>query len=218
MPTDSRLILAIDLYDHDKAVEMARIAEGRVRAIKVNWPLVMSAGISIVKELSKYADILCDFKVADIPQTAMLITRKARENDAWGIISHIFTGTDSLLAVKESAGPMKVFGVVYMSHPGTTEFMQQNTEKFLSIARENGLYGVIVAGNNYEAIRNLRGKAGSLKIAAPGVGVQGGSAAEAAKSGADYLIIGRQIVQAEDPVSVIDQINDDIKKAPPLKY
>lgn len=218
MSTDSRLILAIDLYDHDKALEMARIAEGKVSAIKVNWPLVMSSGISIVKELSKYADILCDFKVADIPQTAMLITKKAKENNAWGIIAHIFTGTDSLISVKDSAGTMKVFGVVYMSHPGTTEFMQQNTEKFLSIARENDLYGVIVAGNNYEVIRGLKAKAGKLKIAAPGVGAQGGSAIEAARSGADYLIVGRQIVQASDPASVIDQINDEIKRAPPLKY
>ncbi len=218
MEKDSRLILAIDVYEAERALRVAEQAEGRIRAIKVNWPLVMANGISIIGKLSRYADILCDFKVADIPNTNRMITEKARENGAWGIISHIFPGKDSIRAVKDAAGDMKVVGVVAMSHPGYADFMAKQMDALLSTAKENGLYGIIAPGNNYGILRDLSSRSGSLRIIAPGVGAQGGSASDAVKNGADYIIVGRRIVQAADPAAAIDQINGEIGKAIELKY
>lgn len=211
MTDEKRLILALDVTDSERAMEIAQSAEGKLRAIKVNWPLVMTAGIGIVSRLSKYSDVLCDLKVADIPNTSRLITRKAAEQGAWGIISQMFTGSDSLKAIKEEAGPMKVLGVVAMSHPGAGEFMMQFRDRFLSMARELDLYGIIAPGNNYDITSDLKSRAGSLKIVTPGVGAQGGRASSALKSGADYVIVGRQIYQSDNPAGMMDLINDEIK-------
>lgn len=212
MSQENRLIVALDVYDGEKALEIAESSGGKVKAIKVNWPIIMTNGIEIVRKLSKFSNVLCDLKVADIPNTNRLITRKVREAGAWGIISHIFPGKDSLEAVKEEAGSMKVVGVVAMSHPGYSQFMEPLRNKFLQIAIEEEIYGIITPGNNYEVTRELKSKAGDLKIISPGVGAQGGTISEALRSGSDYIIVGRHIYESEDPVARIDSINRDIKE------
>jgi len=214
---ESRLILALDVYGVEKAEDIAKQAEGRVRAIKINWPLVMTSGIGVVQRLSRYAEVLCDLKIADIPNTNRLITQKVNEMGAWGIITHIFTGSDSLKAVKEASGEMKVFGVVAMSHPGASEFMLGFRDRLLALAKEAGLFGIIAPGNNYEVTKELRSRAGTLKIASPGVGAQGGSASDAILSGADYIISGRSIYESDNPSVEMDLINEEIKQAIGLK-
>ena len=73
MRKSSRLILALDETDKSKALAIAGSVAGLVDAIKINWPLVLSAGPEIITELSKFSDVICDFKVADIPNTVHLI-------------------------------------------------------------------------------------------------------------------------------------------------
>lgn len=213
MSENSGLILAIDVYDAARAEELARLAEGNVRALKINWPLVLGAGSGIIGKLSRYADVLCDFKIADIPNTNRLITEKARDKGAWGIITHTFTGRDSLEAVVEASGEMKVFGVVAMSHPGASDFMEGHRKMLLEAAKAAGVYGIIAPGNNYAITRELKSEAGSLKIASPGVGAQGGSAAEAVRSGSDYIIAGRSIYGSDNPEERILALNREIMGA-----
>lgn len=217
MTNDSRLVLALDITDISKAEDVARQAEGKVRAIKINWPLVMTSGIGIVGRIGKYADILCDLKVADIPNTNRLITEKVRDNGAWGIITHIFPGSDSLMAVKKASGDMKVFGVAAMSHPGASEFMTNLRDRFLKLAIESDIYGIIAPGNDYDVTRDLKSRAGNLKIATPGVGAQGGTAGDAIRSGSDYVIVGRSIYESEDPSEKMESINEEIRRVVELK-
>lgn len=212
MSDDLRLILAMDVLDTDQAEELARMSEGKVRAIKVNWPLLMINGTEIIGRLSKYANVICDLKIADIPNTNRLITEKVKEAGAWGVISHIFPGKDSLEAVYKAAGSMNVLGVVAMTHPGSHEFMLQQRHGFLRIAKEVGIYGIIAPGNDYALTSELKKEAGNLKIVSPGVGAQGGKASEAIRSGSDYIIVGRHIYQSGDPVDKIDELNREIKE------
>ena len=74
MRKSSRLILALDETDKSKALAIAGSVAGLVDAIKINWPLVLSAGPEIITELSKFSDVICDFKVAD---TVAVLTDEA---------------------------------------------------------------------------------------------------------------------------------------------
>ena len=70
----SRLVLALDETDSVRACRIAEEVAPFVAAIKINYPLVLSSGLGIVTEISKFAKVICDFKVADIPNTNRLIT------------------------------------------------------------------------------------------------------------------------------------------------
>ncbi len=107
----SKLILALDVLDEKKAMDIATKTAPYLHAIKVGYPLVLSAGMNIVEKLSHIKPVICDFKVADIPNTNKLITEIARSKGAYGIIVHGFTGPDSVKAVVENAGNLHVYVV-----------------------------------------------------------------------------------------------------------
>ena len=103
MRMDSHLILALDETDLTKALHVLDEVADLIDAVKINWPLIMSAGPEIITTLSKKAEVICDFKIADIPNTDRLIIEQAIKRGASAVIVHAFTGTDSLQACVEAA-------------------------------------------------------------------------------------------------------------------
>jgi len=68
------------------------------------------------------------------------------------------------------------------------------------LAAEVGAAGVVAPATRPDRIRQIRSIIGERIIISPGVGAQGGSAATALQAGANYLIVGRSVYEAEDPV------------------
>jgi len=199
MRSRTRLILALDETREDKAFSIVEQVRDYTDAIKINWPLVLSASPGIITRISKLSDVICDFKVADIPNTNRLIVQQAVALGASGVIVHGFTGRDSVKAAVEAARGAEVFVVTEMSHPGGEEFTAPVAERLAALAVECGASGVIAPATRPERIRVIRGIVGKLKILSPGVGAQGGSAADAIANGADSVIIGRSIYNAQNP-------------------
>lgn len=210
MKQESRLILALDVIDEDKALEVSNAVKGVVDAIKVGYPIVLSCGMDMITKIAALSEVICDFKVADIPNTNRLIVERVIEKGASGVIAHGFMGRDSIEACVKAANGKDVYIVVEMSHKGGAEFFQPMTEKLAKLAVEMGATGVIAPATRPERIKYIRGLVGDLKILTPGVGAQGGSAANAIKAGADYVIVGRSIYQAENPKAIAEQIAVEI--------
>ena len=204
---NSRLILALDVTDPERAMGIAKEAAPHLAFVKVNYPLVLSAGLDVVTEISKSVPVICDFKVADIPNTNRLIAEAAYGAGAQGLIVHGFTGTESVSACKSSEDK-DLFVVITMSHPGGGEFF--DIDKFSTIAKQAGATGVVAPATRPEDITEVREKVGNLKIISPGVGAQGGSAKDAIDAGADYIIVGRSIYQSENPAEVAYQYSQSI--------
>ncbi|MEW6070362.1 MAG: orotidine-5'-phosphate decarboxylase, partial [Candidatus Thermoplasmatota archaeon] len=175
MKKESRLILALDETESNKALEIAKNLSKLVDAIKIGYPLVLSAGIDVIKEISKFAYVLCDFKLADIPNTNLLIMKQAFDRGAGGIILHGFVGSDSVKACIEEASLRKkdVFVVTEMSHEGALEYLKPISNELAKKAVELGATGIIAPGNRPDRVRELRNIVGSLLILCPGIGVQG---------------------------------------------
>ncbi|MCX8173938.1 MAG: orotidine-5'-phosphate decarboxylase [Thermoplasmata archaeon] len=202
LPKKKGLIVALDVTEMEKATRVVAATRDYVDAIKVNYPLVLSCGIEVVREISAMKYVLCDFKIADIPNTNRLIAELAFGNGASGVIVHAFPGRDSVRAVKDVADRSggDVFVVVEMSHPGGAEFTAKHADDFATIAREAGVRGIIAPATRPERIEMLRKIIGEeMLILSPGVGAQGGNPVQAIQAGADYIIVGRTIYEAGNP-------------------
>ncbi len=137
------LILALDVQGREKAVAVAQACAGEIDAIKIGYPLVLSTGLGIVKDLAQFGTpIIADFKVADIPNTNTLLAEQVfAETDA-GIERLRLPGD-----VVESVAPE----VVEVRHPaegqpvGSDEF-EGDLRALLGDAPAHGPAGGEVAG------------------------------------------------------------------------
>ena len=214
MQRKTGLIVALDVTDEKEAISISKAVAEHVDAIKIGYPLVLGAGLGIITRISEFAHVIADFKVADIPNTDKLICEQTFKAGAEAVIVHGFTGKDSLTeCVKTGREHGKdIYVVTEMSHPGALDFMQTAAEKLARMAVDSGATGVVAPATRPERLRKIRNIVGDLTIISPGVGAQGGSAADAIKAGADYVIVGRSIYGSENPEVTAGKIADEIKK------
>ncbi|MDD4748660.1 MAG: orotidine-5'-phosphate decarboxylase [Methanosarcinaceae archaeon] len=214
MEKNTRLILALDVTDRAEALEIAQAVKEYVDAIKVDYPLVLATGLEIVTELSKIAPVIADFKVADIPNTNRLICEQVFQAGAEAVIVQGFTGKDSLEACVQTASKLEkaVFVVSEMSHPGGAEFFQPLTKTLAKLALEAGAFGLVAPATRPERVKAIRSIIGNkMTIISPGVGAQGGRASAVIAAGADWVIVGRSIYQAENPKESASRLAAEIK-------
>jgi orotidine-5'-phosphate decarboxylase len=211
MDRKNRIILALDVTSRADAMRVVEAVKGYVDAIKINWPLILATGPEMIGEMSRVKDVICDFKIADIPNTNKLIVEQAMSRGASAVICHGFTGDDSVKACVDAAKG-QVFVVTEMSHPGGKQFTAPLADKLAALAKSAGARGIVAPATRPERIAALRKIIGDLEIISPGVGAQGGKASDAIRAGADYIIVGRAIYDAPDPGGAAKALADEVKE------
>jgi len=207
------VIASLDTTD---AITIASSVWKYVDAFKVNYPLVLAEGISVIEELSLYRQVIADFKIADVPHISAKIAKIAFENGASAVIAHGFTGSDSVKAVLDVAKNYdgEVYVVSELSSPGGEEYMTGVSEKIVKMAKKLGCHGIIAPATRPERVKKLRSVAGNMLILSPGVGKQGGDAVEAIKAGADFVIVGRGIYTGnvvENAKNLAEQLSEVLR-------
>ena len=140
----AELLLALDVKGREEANRVALACEGELDAIKIGYPLVLSTGLGIVRELARSnIPIIADFKVADIPNTNSLICEEVFAAGCSGIITHAFCGSDSLAAIVDGAHDHggSAFVVCEMSHPGALDFLSGANAEWRRWQRSQGPTG-----------------------------------------------------------------------------
>ena len=209
LQANTRLILALDVTEREKAMSIAKACADSLDAIKVNYPLVLAAGLGIVRDLAKLRPVICDFKVADVPNTNRLITELVFAHGAAGIIVHGFPGKDSLQACLDAAKG-DVYVVAEMSHPGAEQFNASIGDDIAHMAVEMGAAGIIAPATRPERVKFFREIVGKKLILSPGVGAQGGNAGWAIRMGADFVVVGRAIYESEIPEAAAQKVVGEI--------
>jgi uridine monophosphate synthetase len=186
----------------DKACHIAQTISPHVVAIKINYPLILAAGLEIthrLKSILPEVPLIADLKVADIDNT-----------NAW-IARH------GVLTEAKRFGDRGVILVVDMSHPGASQFIHPQTPRLAELAVRLNVTGVIAPGTRPTHVQQIRMMIGpNILILAPGVGAQGGKPGSAIAAGANYEIIGRSIYTADDPAATAKVFAEQTFLPPPL--
>ncbi len=228
----SRIILALDFAEASKALAfVARVQPSECR-LKVGLELFAHAGPSLVATLVERGfDVFLDLKYHDIPTTVARACAAAARLGVWMLNVHALGGNRMLTAAREAVEDMPrrplLIGVTLLTgldvedlaQIGLANGIDANVERLAAMAHVTGLDGVVCAPTEAAQLRRKFGA--NFKLVTPGIRPLGFAADDqrrtmtplaAAKAGADYLVIGRPITSAADPVGVLRAIHEELAK------
>ena len=161
---------------------------------------------------------IADIKLNDIGNTNRVTTENLWNLGFDAVIANPIMGLDSLKSLVISAHKHDK-GIITLCHMSAPEAKlsydmevkmgkkQQLYQLFLNWALTAKVDGIIVGATFPNIIQYCAKKAGkNLSIFSPGVGTQGGNANEVISAGTNYLIVGRTILNAKNPVSVAEKL------------
>jgi len=209
------LIVALDIEDRNRLLHVVESTKNYVTAYKIGWPSILSHGPKIIEEISLYAPVICDFKIADIPEISGFIARKAYEYGASGVIVHAFVGpktVSNVIQISREFGGY-TFVLIHMTHKGAERVFNIIMDNLIEIVAETSPEGVVAPATRIEVIRKVRERLPEKIIISPGVGVQGGKVEETIRAGTNYIIVGRSIYESENPGEAAKNILEIIKRS-----
>lgn len=211
------VILAADLPPGPDAAERVRCILDETRsyicAVKMNLQVLLPLGATEILNMTHHAADLGLRCIADIKLNDIGNTNAAASSILWGmgfdaLIANPIMGPSALsdLTVKAHRAGRGVISLCHMSSREGAASYEMRVDgvslysKFLDWGLAAGVDGMVVGATFPHIIEECRRTIGdTADIVSPGVGVQGGSAGEAFTHGSDYVIVGRSIVDSEDP-------------------
>lgn len=213
MNIKNNLILALDVTNKDKALEICKQVKPYINTIKIGYPLTLAEGLKIIKIIKDEfnANIICDYKVADIDATNSKICDLTFDAGADAIICHGFVGSDSVRTCLDSANDhgKEIFLLTEMSHPGAKMFLQKDAEAIAKMGVDMGITNYVAPATRLDRLSKIRDIAGDdACIISPGVGKQGGDAKKTLEF-ASAIIVGRSIYESDNPALACEKIIKD---------
>jgi orotidine-5'-phosphate decarboxylase len=232
MEPAERLIVALDFDDRDSALRLVDKLGDLVTRYKVGYRLLTAAGFEILSELAQRGKwIFCDMKLHDIPATVAGAVRNLAAYRVGSVSLHASGGSAMLKAAVHSiqnlAHRPQLWCVTVLTSLDDAVVQNEllvpySAEDFAvhlaRIARFCGCDGVVASGNEIERIKESCGE--DFIVVVPGVRPSWAekhdqkrviTPAEAVKRGADFLVIGRAVTEADDPVSAFMRIVDEVR-------
>ncbi len=235
---DPRVIVALD-FDHPvRALALADRLDPVACAVKVGKELFVAAGPEPVRALvARGFRVFLDLKFHDIPHTVAQACAAATRLGVWMLNVHAAggramlcaarAGVDQAAAGEGRAAPLLIGVTVLTSladadlrETGVAATAAQQALALARLATACGLDGVVCSAVEAPALRSALGP--SFKLVTPGIRPAGSAKDDQARivtpeaalaAGADYLVIGRPITQAPDPLAALDAINASLRAA-----
>ncbi|MGB3648942.1 MAG: orotidine-5'-phosphate decarboxylase [Desulfobulbales bacterium] len=229
IPVNERIILALDVDSPEQAKELVKKTESHLNFYKVGLQLFMASWFEIVDWLSARGHkVMVDLKFFDIPETVRLAVAQLNNR---GVTFATIHGNDPIIrAAVEAKGDLALLAVTVLTSFDQEDMqamgMTQSIEDLVYFrarrALELGCDGVVSSGLEAKRLRDRLGA--KLLIVTPGIRPGANiydqqddqqrivTARQAIADGADYLVVGRPITKAAEPIEVINMLQDEIRQ------
>jgi len=235
MSADPRVIVALDFPDSLAAFGLASRLDPAKCAVKVGKELFTAADAGLVHELVRRGfRVFLDLKFHDIPNTAAQACAAATRLGVWMLNVHASGGSAMMAAARDAVAraaaetgapkPLLIAVTVLTSlnardlaEIGIQASPEEQVLRLARLAQAQGLDGVVCSAQEAAALKRALGPA--FKLVTPGIRPAGAGTQDQARvmtppqaiaAGADYLVIGRPITAAPDPLAALDAINASI--------
>lgn len=232
IPLNERLIFALDVNSEDLAKEWVERLESHVKFYKVGLQLFLAGWFPTIEWIvDRGHKVMVDLKIFDIPETVNLAVKQLRGR---GVTFATVHGNEPILEAAVAAKDgIKILAVTVLTSFGQEDVQDMfgreiDMEEFVLVrarrALRLGCDGVISSGLEAKRLRADLGE--NFLIVTPGIrpGVNRDvlqqddqkrivSAMEAIRNGADYIVVGRPISTAKDPLAVVESMQREIVQA-----
>jgi len=220
------LIVALDVDNYQKAMYWVKLLYPQVNIFKVGLELYSACGPGIIQAIRKIgADVFLDLKFNDIPNTMINAAQEALKHRIAMFTVHTLSGPTALkgVALACRGSNTKVLGVTiltslcqhFLKDLGIKRKLSQEVLYLAKMAKRCGLDGVVCSVQEAARIRKGLGK--GFLIVTPGIRLKGdkkddqsrvATAQKAVEAGADFLVVGRPVLEAKNPLSVVEKLGD----------
>ena len=228
---DPKVIVALDFADEKTAVDFAKRLDPAQCRLKVGKELFTTAGPACVEKLVHAGfDVFLDLKFHDIPNTVASACKAAAQLGIWMLNVHAMGGRAMMSAAREAVDSQthkpKLIAVTVLTSMGSDDLHaigiagepQDTVLRLARLAQTSGLDGVVCSAQEAAMLRRELGY--EFSLVTPGIRPAEASVddqvrimtpSDAIYMGASYLVIGRPITRAEDPLAVLHRINQEIE-------
>lgn len=233
MSIESQVIVALDYAKAQPALDFVARVEPKLCKLKIGKELFVAEGPRLVEQLvGRGFDVFLDLKFHDIPNTVAQACKTAASLGVWLTNVHASGGLKMMAAAREALEGLshrpKLIAVTVLTSMDAEQLRgigieiepREQVGRLARLTKDAGLDGVVCSAQEAEMLRADLGR--DFLLVTPGIRPAGASSddqsrimtpAKAIEAGAHYLVIGRPITQAADPVAVLQSINNEIAGA-----
>lgn len=227
------LLVALDFASVGEAVAMARTLKGHVAGFKVGLELLLGPDPHALDQVVEIGlPVFADAKLHDIPATVEKAARQLGSRGARWVTVHASGGESMLSAAVSGLGDGSdqragVLAVTVLTSLGKSDLASvgigdgaaQHAQRLAALAAISGAEGVICAVTEIPSVRKF---GADLIAVTPGIRsigsprhdqMRAATPAEARAAGADYVVVGRPITQATDPIVAASEMAIELDKA-----
>jgi orotidine-5'-phosphate decarboxylase len=225
---EPRIIVALDFAEEELALALTGRLHPALCRVKIGQELFTAAGPQLVESIMRQGfDVFLDLKFHDIPNTVASACKAAAGLGVWMLNVHALGGRKMLVAAREAVagGKTRLIAVTLLTSLDREDLDEiglkgnpgEIVQRLALLAQDCGLDGVVCSALEARQLRGMIPDA--FCLVTPGIRPADTVAneqkriatpREAIENGSDYLVIGRPITRARDPIQVLQRLNDEI--------
>ena len=211
-----RLIVALDFSNSEEVAQITSLLDPQKCVLKVGLQLYLAEGQTILKQLTNQGfEIFLDLKLHDIPNTVHKAVAEIAQFNVLMTTIHLQGGAEMIEAAKSAAGSTKILGVSLLTSLDEKDTQQlygnafeNQFNKLMTVAQSSSIDGIVCSPQELVKLHDFN----KLKVV-PGIRnaetdddqKRTMSAEDAYAQGADYIVVGRPIMQAKNVESALEE-------------